>query len=575
MPAPDLSVVLPVYNEEESLAPLCAELREVLDGGGLDYEIVFVDDGSRDRSAEIIRGLRERSPRVRLIRFKANAGETAALDAGFKAARGRWVVSMDADLQNDPHDIPHLLSYLDRWDAVTGWRARRGDGDSLVRRVSSRIANRIRNVVTGEDIQDSGCTFRAFRRECLKNLVLYRGFHRFIPQLLRMQGYRVVEVAIGHRPRRFGQSKYGVMNRAAVAFADLLVVRWMQDRLLRYEVAEDLGGDSCGSSLAPWPFSSSGFGRWGEQHLRVLRELGAEVWVADVSPARRAWAEGQGVPPSQVVSDYREGLPHVAAVDVVTPAGSHPEIAAASLAARRHCFVEKPLSLTTADGRTLAAVARTAATVLQVGHIFRFHPVTATVRTALRGGQIGAVRYATGRFSGFKRPRSDAGITSTDAVHYFDLFAHLLARDATSAMALQRDYLGRGCDDMSVTIVRYGEVPVVVEASYFAPGTHRECMIVGDVGSLLADFGAGTVTLHAQEFARNGEQWEAIDRGAKALPVAGGEPLKLELAAFLAACAGHGPNLVGVEAGVHAVAIVEAAGRSAALGRAVSLDEIA
>jgi len=243
LPAPDLSVVLPVYNEEESVGLLCAELRDVLDRTGLDYEVVFVDDGSSDRSAEVIRSLREGSPRVRLIRFKANAGETAALDAGFKAARGRWVVSMDADLQNDPRDIPNLLSYLERWDAVTGWRARRGDGDSLVRRASSRVANGIRNAVSGESIRDSGCTFRAFRRECLRDLVLYRGFHRFLPQLLRMRGYRVIEVPVNHRPRRFGRSKYGIANRALVAFADLLVVCWMKDRLLRYEIAEDLGGD--------------------------------------------------------------------------------------------------------------------------------------------------------------------------------------------------------------------------------------------------------------------------------------------------------------------------------------------
>ena len=225
------------------MGPLCAELRKVLDGTGLDYEIVFVDDGSSDRSAEVIRGLREAAPCVRLIRFKENAGETAALDAGFKAARGRWLVSMDADLQNDPHDIPRLLSYLDRWDAVTGWRTRRGDGDSLVRRASSRVANGIRNAVTGESIRDSGCTFRAFRRECLRDLALYQGFHRFLPQLLRMRGYRVVEVPVNHRPRRFGRSKYGIANRALVAFTDLLVVCWMKDRLLRYEIAEELGGD--------------------------------------------------------------------------------------------------------------------------------------------------------------------------------------------------------------------------------------------------------------------------------------------------------------------------------------------
>jgi glycosyltransferase involved in cell wall biosynthesis len=238
---PDLSVVIPVYNEEENLAHLWPELRAVLEGLGSSFEVIFVDDGSRDRSAEIIRGFRDADRRVRLVRLKANAGETAATDAGFKAARGRYVVTMDADLQNDPHDIPNLLSHLEQWDAVTGWRVRRDD--PLVRRASSRIANRIRNALSDESIRDSGCTFRAFRRECLRTLTLYRGFHRFIPTLLRMRGYRVLEVPVNHRPRRFGRSKYGIGNRALIAFVDLLAVRWMKDRILRYDVAEDLGGD--------------------------------------------------------------------------------------------------------------------------------------------------------------------------------------------------------------------------------------------------------------------------------------------------------------------------------------------
>jgi len=239
----DLSVVIPVYNEEASLSPLWAELRGVLESLGVAFEVVFVDDGSRDRSAEIIRALRETDQRVRLVRLKANCGETAATDAGFKAARGARVVVMDADLQNDPADIPMLLSHLDQWDAVTGWRVDRAAGDNLVRRLSSRVANRTRNWVSDETIQDSGCTFRAFRRECLRELVLYRGFHRFIPTLLKMRGYRVIEVPVRHRPRRFGRSKYGVLNRAVVAFADLLVIRWMNARFLRYEVVEDVGGD--------------------------------------------------------------------------------------------------------------------------------------------------------------------------------------------------------------------------------------------------------------------------------------------------------------------------------------------
>jgi glycosyltransferase involved in cell wall biosynthesis len=240
---PDLSIVVPVYDEEESLPPLWTELREVLEELGLTFEVIFVDDGSRDRSAEVIRGFREADPRVRLVRLKENGGETAATDAGFKAARGSRVVVMDADLQNDPRDIPTLLAHLDHWDAATGWRVERAQGDGLVRRVSSRIANGFRNWMSGESIHDSGCTFRAFRRECLRGLVLYRGFHRFIPTLLKMRGYRVIEVPVSHRPRRFGRSKYGILNRAMVAFADLLAIRWMKARLLHYEVVEDVGGD--------------------------------------------------------------------------------------------------------------------------------------------------------------------------------------------------------------------------------------------------------------------------------------------------------------------------------------------
>jgi glycosyltransferase involved in cell wall biosynthesis len=241
-----LSIVVPVYNEEESLPILWPEIREVLEPTGLHYEVIFVDDGSRDRSAEIVREFREKDGRVRLVRLKANAGETAATDAGLKAVRGRHVVVMDADLQNDPHDIPAMLARLDQWDAVTGWRVDRAAGDSWVRRLSSRIANRVRNRLSGETIQDSGCTFRAFRRECLRDLTLYTGLHRFIPTLLRMRGFRVIEVPVSHRPRRFGRSKYGIGNRAGRAFVDLLMVRWMKDRRLRYEIAEDLGGEPGG-----------------------------------------------------------------------------------------------------------------------------------------------------------------------------------------------------------------------------------------------------------------------------------------------------------------------------------------
>src|SRR5215467_13128792 len=266
-----------------------------------------------------------------------------------------------------------------------------------------------------------------------------------------------------------------------------------------------------------------GLGRWGENHLRVLGELGVTLWVADVSPARRAWAIRRGVAPGRAVADYRAALAAVDAVDIVTSADSHWDLARACLAAGRHCFVEKPLARTAAEGRLLEAAAGAAGLVVQVGHIFRFHPVTATLREALTAGRI----------SGFKRPRTDVGVTQTDALHYFDLFAHLFCREATRVSALQRDFLGRGLDDLSVTVVHYGDVPAIVEASYFPPGTWRECMIVGERGSLVADYGASTVTLHLGEHSKRGDAWEAVETGKEELPTRREEPLRLELRAFL------------------------------------------
>ncbi len=234
---PWLSVVIPVFNEAENLGPLWAELQPVLDGLGRPYEVIFVDDGSQDQSRDVIKTLRDQHPEVRLVSLRRNAGETAATDAGFRAARGEVVVTMDADLQNDPKDIPLLLDHLSVWDAACGWRIRRED--SWLRRISSRIANGVRNTISQENIRDSGCTFRAIRRECLAALRLYSGFHRFLPTLLRLEGFRVIEVPVNHRARRFGQSKYGIRNRMWRGLYDLLVVRWMKRRHLHYEVIEE------------------------------------------------------------------------------------------------------------------------------------------------------------------------------------------------------------------------------------------------------------------------------------------------------------------------------------------------
>ncbi len=236
----DLTIVVPVLDEAQNLPIFWRELEAVLRSLARPAEVIFIDDGSTDASAEVIGGLIQQDPRIRLLRFKAHAGLTAAFDAGFRAARGRIVVTMDSDLQNDPRDIGPMLARLESADAVVGWRRARADRWS--KRLSSRVANAIRNWVTGDVVNDSACSLRAVRRECLAALPPFQGMHRFVPTLLRMSGYRVVEMVVEHRPRRFGWSKFGIRNRARVAFEDLLAVRWMLARRLRYSVVEETAG---------------------------------------------------------------------------------------------------------------------------------------------------------------------------------------------------------------------------------------------------------------------------------------------------------------------------------------------
>jgi len=234
----DISIVAPVYNEEENLPILVSQLVDVLTPLGKSYEMIFVDDASTDRSRSVLKEMLPRVPQIRVLGFRKNCGETAAGAAGLKAARGDVVITIDADLQNDPKDIPMLLGYLGEVDMVTGWRQKRDD--SWVKRVTSKIANRIRNTLSGETIRDSGCTYRAYKRECLENIKLYKGMHRFMPTLVKMEGFRVIEVPIAHHPRQFGVSKYTTWNRMWRAFVDLLAVRWMKSRHIHYEIDEQI-----------------------------------------------------------------------------------------------------------------------------------------------------------------------------------------------------------------------------------------------------------------------------------------------------------------------------------------------
>jgi dolichol-phosphate mannosyltransferase len=229
--SPAVSVVVPLFNEEEGLPILQAQLDAAL--RGLDYEIIFVDDGSIDRTAERI----ETAPNVRVIRFEKNAGQSAAIYAGLKAARGATAVLIDGDLQNDPADIPRLLDEIARGaDLVCGYRAQRKD--TLLKRLTSWIANTVRSRFTKDGVRDTGCTLKAMRRECVSTLVPFKGMHRFIPALVKGAGYRLVEVPVNHRPRRFGQSKYGLGDRAVRATIDMFGVRWLLSRRLNYKIRD-------------------------------------------------------------------------------------------------------------------------------------------------------------------------------------------------------------------------------------------------------------------------------------------------------------------------------------------------
>ncbi|MBO8127502.1 MAG: glycosyltransferase family 2 protein [Firmicutes bacterium] len=232
----ELSVILPIYNEAENIPYLLSELKGVLDEITPDYEILCINDGSTDKSAVLIEEAKEHDPRIILVNFAYNAGQSAAFSAGFKLAKGKYVITMDADLQNDPADIPKLLEKIKEYDVVIGWRTQRND--SWVKKISSKIGNGVRNWLTGDDIHDTGCSLKVFRNEVVKKIPMFSGMHRFLPTLAKIEGYSVCQVPVNHRPRKYGVSKYGIFNRAWSGLKDVLAVRWMKARHINYEIKE-------------------------------------------------------------------------------------------------------------------------------------------------------------------------------------------------------------------------------------------------------------------------------------------------------------------------------------------------
>jgi len=230
------SIIIPAHNEEESLPVLLEEISGIKSRLENELEIIVVNDGSTDNTQQVLQNEKKDCPELKVIRFDKNYGQSAAFDAGFKHAGGEIIITMDADLQNNPEDIFALLKYYPEYDIICGKRIKRKD--DIVRKISSKIANSIRNKLTGDDVVDTGCSLKIFKAEFIKNIKMFNGMHRFLPTLCKFEGARVIEVEVSHRFRKYGKAHYGILNRAIKGLQDAFAVRWMKKNFLKYKIGE-------------------------------------------------------------------------------------------------------------------------------------------------------------------------------------------------------------------------------------------------------------------------------------------------------------------------------------------------
>ena len=232
-----ISFVIPIYNEEENIPQLVEEIEAVAPDLCNSYEILLVDDGSSDGSLEVIQQQADQNRHIRSLSLACNSGQSAALSAGFQAAGGDVIITMDADLQNNPADLRQMIEHYGEYDMVNGWRFNRED--SWSKKIASKIGNGFRNWLTRETIHDTGCSLKIMNATMLKQIHIYRGLHRFLPTLMRLEGAKVIEVKVSHRQRRYGVSKYTNLRRGIEGFYDVIAVRWMQSRHLTIEIKEE------------------------------------------------------------------------------------------------------------------------------------------------------------------------------------------------------------------------------------------------------------------------------------------------------------------------------------------------
>lgn len=231
------SVVIPLMNEEDNISDLVQELEPIMNSLNEPWELICIDDGSTDNTLKVLHDLKKSKSYLRILKFKRNVGQSAAFDAGFRAAKGDFVITLDGDRQNDPHDIPQMLSIIHEADLVCGHRVNRKD--TFTKRLTSRVANRFRKVICADNVNDTGCSLKIYRRSCFDKIKLYRGMHRFFPALFLIEGFRVKEIPVNHRERTRGTTKYNFFNRSFNTIADMLAVRWMRKRHLNYEIEQE------------------------------------------------------------------------------------------------------------------------------------------------------------------------------------------------------------------------------------------------------------------------------------------------------------------------------------------------
>jgi UDP-N-acetylglucosamine 3-dehydrogenase len=315
-----------------------------------------------------------------------------------------------------------------------------------------------------------------------------------------------------------------------------------------------------------------GVGRWGMNHLKTLTKLVDELYVVDSDPGQLKVVHEFSIPSDHLSTDYHDFLGRVDGVDVVTPADSHLAICNECFDRKKDVFVEKPIAFTSAEAKVMVSEASKRGVILQVGHIFRYHPAVSKIKQILEEGKLGTVQYAYGHFMGFKRPRTDVGVTQTDAIHYFDLFNYLFNEPPHAVTAVVKNYLNLPLDDTSVSALDYHGKIVYIEAGYMPPEKRRDIAIVGDRASLYCDFQKNSLLFCENRHERQGGKCVALEGESRSLPVETQEPLTTELKAFLESIRSRSRPLADGQAGYEALKIVEVCYESSRRGKRLEIE---